>query len=616
MRKSTRVLKRLLSLFLVVLISINSYAAIVGDNDGAAFVTKAEFDSLRNTFDAQINQYNSSIDNKIDGAIGSYLAGVKTNDKPYVMMDDVKGSIGQDLRFRNTKSVGVNFSTQYIVNKEKTYSYKFTNKDLAGWKFEGSIANILSDYNGLRMVGIRMPSGSTYCAKVVLRQNKRTVTTLTTQSNSSCFVCLVGDTLVSSGSPMSISGHMMDTMPVDGQSYTADSTVTFNRTGGWWNANTWGNNSQQKYFVLDWENVIAVWSVARGMFVCWQAYTPSGVLSVSSTFPSSSGASYLGDAFLVPAKEEKNHAILSSSWTSAGSGNAWTALKLANGKYTLLDYRQMWPLVVLNYSSHWYKSFGEVTLAANVFNYTDAHSKTLSPPTSWGYATSGTRYTAYNESDNGGFWYMMLATLLQGTQQMQYVQTDQWSSDFNNSIKWIDVVNNPTAAASAISSNLTWAQSTHELEGFNQNLGAINMTMNGVQLSASTSNMDTFEHLYLTGIAGEVVYMGGGAPLMRMRAEQSTEYTVKMDLLSRNSSGTAANSTVTVRLSYKQFKDGNFAATTDRIYEANVSCNSSGKGTATFDITGIPKDSIVWYSLLSATQNYTAECTKCTVTIK
>ena len=79
MRKSTRIVKRLLALFLVVLMSINTFAAVVGDNDGAAFITKAEFDSLKNDFQSQLDRYNSSIDNKIDGAIASYLAGIKMN---------------------------------------------------------------------------------------------------------------------------------------------------------------------------------------------------------------------------------------------------------------------------------------------------------------------------------------------------------------------------------------------------------------------------------------------------------------------------------------------------------------------------------------------------------
>ena len=58
--------------------SINTFGAVVGDNDGAAFITKAEFDSLKNDFQSQIDQYNTSIDSKIDGAIASYLAGIST----------------------------------------------------------------------------------------------------------------------------------------------------------------------------------------------------------------------------------------------------------------------------------------------------------------------------------------------------------------------------------------------------------------------------------------------------------------------------------------------------------------------------------------------------------
>ena len=77
MNKSTRIVKKLLALFLVVLMSIESFAAVVGDNDGAAFITKAEFDSLKNDFQTQINRYNTSLDNKINGAIAAYLSGIK-----------------------------------------------------------------------------------------------------------------------------------------------------------------------------------------------------------------------------------------------------------------------------------------------------------------------------------------------------------------------------------------------------------------------------------------------------------------------------------------------------------------------------------------------------------
>ena len=69
-------MKRMVALSLVLLLSIESFAAVVSDNDGSAFITKAEFDSLKNNFQSQIDQYNTSIDSKIDGAIASYLAGI------------------------------------------------------------------------------------------------------------------------------------------------------------------------------------------------------------------------------------------------------------------------------------------------------------------------------------------------------------------------------------------------------------------------------------------------------------------------------------------------------------------------------------------------------------
>ena len=81
MINGTRIVKILLALFLVVLMSIESFGAVVSDNDGSAFITKAEFDSLKNDFQSQLNGYNTSIDTKIDSAIASYLAGINLSKK-------------------------------------------------------------------------------------------------------------------------------------------------------------------------------------------------------------------------------------------------------------------------------------------------------------------------------------------------------------------------------------------------------------------------------------------------------------------------------------------------------------------------------------------------------
>ena len=66
-----------ITLLLTIVLSINSFAAIVSDNDGSAFITKAEFEAMKNDFSKQVDNYNDSIDTKIDGAISAYLAGIK-----------------------------------------------------------------------------------------------------------------------------------------------------------------------------------------------------------------------------------------------------------------------------------------------------------------------------------------------------------------------------------------------------------------------------------------------------------------------------------------------------------------------------------------------------------
>ena len=76
-KNKRKMMKKAFCLIFAFLLSINSFAAVVSDNDGSAFITKAEFDSLKNNFQSQLDAYNTSIDNKIDGAIASYLAGTK-----------------------------------------------------------------------------------------------------------------------------------------------------------------------------------------------------------------------------------------------------------------------------------------------------------------------------------------------------------------------------------------------------------------------------------------------------------------------------------------------------------------------------------------------------------
>ena len=75
MKKIIRLAKNLIIVFVIILNSMSSYAA-VGANDGSAFITKAEFDALVNTFNEQMDGYEHSLVSKVDGAIANYLAGL------------------------------------------------------------------------------------------------------------------------------------------------------------------------------------------------------------------------------------------------------------------------------------------------------------------------------------------------------------------------------------------------------------------------------------------------------------------------------------------------------------------------------------------------------------
>ena len=77
-------IKRTIAILLIILLSMQSYAAIVSDNDGSAFVTKSEFEAMKKDFANQVENYNTSIDGKVDGAIAAYLAGIKTTKKTII----------------------------------------------------------------------------------------------------------------------------------------------------------------------------------------------------------------------------------------------------------------------------------------------------------------------------------------------------------------------------------------------------------------------------------------------------------------------------------------------------------------------------------------------------
>ena len=124
--------KKALCLIFAFLLSINSFAAVVSDNDGSAFITKAEFEALKDNFASQVDQYNTSIDSKIDGAIAAYLAGSQLQKKamekpilsgPIYTYDNTGDSTKMRYVYGPPAAVGTLKCAQWSDVSASTYPY-------------------------------------------------------------------------------------------------------------------------------------------------------------------------------------------------------------------------------------------------------------------------------------------------------------------------------------------------------------------------------------------------------------------------------------------------------------------------------------------------------------
>ena len=146
-----------LCLIFAFLLSINSFAAIVSDNDGSSFVTKAEFEAMKKSFAEQVENYNRSIGEKIDGAIAAYLAGIKLEKKEIVQTGfNLEGGTTNQVRFLGHTNNSWNFTNE-IYGNDKIYItmigtyqsspsfYVYDMYDI--WIFHGEYANTTDKSN-------------------------------------------------------------------------------------------------------------------------------------------------------------------------------------------------------------------------------------------------------------------------------------------------------------------------------------------------------------------------------------------------------------------------------------------------------------------------------------
>lgn len=157
-------IKKFLALFLLVLISIDSLAAVVSDSDGPAFITKAEFEELKLNFESQIDKYNASLDNKIDGAIASYLDGnhisVKQSIKQMDNYNTIRWMHGPYMYFTNRRFTEFSATEGKYVDTVKWQILKPENRrqtqsDAYAWCYD----NLRDNFSNYHVAFMLWPSG-------------------------------------------------------------------------------------------------------------------------------------------------------------------------------------------------------------------------------------------------------------------------------------------------------------------------------------------------------------------------------------------------------------------------------------------------------------------------
>ena len=149
---------------MVVLLSCESFAAVVSDNDGPAFITKAEFEELKFSFESQIDKYNASLDNKIDGAITSYLDGnhisVKQTIKQMDNYNTIRWMHGPYMYFTNRRFTEFSATEGKYVDTVKWQILKPENRrqtqsDAYSWCYD----NLRDNFNNYHVAFGLTPSG-------------------------------------------------------------------------------------------------------------------------------------------------------------------------------------------------------------------------------------------------------------------------------------------------------------------------------------------------------------------------------------------------------------------------------------------------------------------------
>ncbi len=470
-------------------------AAIVSDNDGSTFVTKFEFDTLKNDFANQIDNYSSSIDGKIDGAISAYLAGVTLAQPPENYWDKLTTSLGGNPMIFKNKFNEIDVTAifpEVNISIVRDLCAKGEWGITCGRRFfDGSWGNGTTDnttYDSVWLLGV----GGTNAGDYVETYIQRRLTML----------------------------RAPDT----------DHTDTLNQ------------------YETDLTEKSINWSEA----VAYCSFTNKKDIQASVT----------------------NNV--------AGAGKAFIYHRNANGNLYLKEFASsVYPVMDIDVWRHDYKdfSFNNTTTGQNNYNawYRNDNGKaitdatinvTATPREAYGAYEEGTKYDGY--STTSGTYISTNIIQLKATDGNDY-SLYQYGTDLNNQIYCLRDnarIEKETSTSSYTASGLTWIADYFNNYGKRKqtnNFNNLKLTYTKIKQNIEQLDPSGFVNTYATNVAGETVYLGGGAPILYTQdGDQDLKIKIKF-----SSNGTSTD-TVHYIVSDKQFVKGAVAPGADVYKEDDV----------------------------------------------
>ena len=587
MKRIKKITKKLMTTLLVVFISINTFGAIVGDYDGSAFTTKEAFEQLKSDFQGQIDKYNSSIDNKIDGKIASYIAGITMGAQPTLLLSNCRAAIGSNPFFRNSVlgQGSSTWTTALNVTKQKGYTARY----ILGKK--------LNSYNmALQFNGGGWRSFYLFEDETTTKGDNVTAGNYFSGnwSNNWCGVVNV---------------KTYDNPFVFRQKHVSNyGSYVYNDYDITWELPSktymnWSNEANGNFSLgFKKEKVVSVEFTGIG----WTGSEPENSLTGTQTRPQTTYTVH-------------NVSKVDSA-SRTGSGDCWQYRETPWGTRVLERYYQYWfPVQTLTLDYKTYRNFttvyteGAVTANAFLDNQTCTYTPSLTA--AYGTQTVGTKYSTPTTNNLVGYCQQNIV-LNKSTTDINQYETCQWGRLPVTTIYCS--VSEPTLSKS--STNL--ATSYTNLAAGSVNVAGVDHTVTGVtnnvyEITGTPENLalDSFEVNPYTGIAGETVYIGGGIPFAYTQtANPETTFTIEFATLAWGG-GLRPSTPLKWMLSTKQFTDGDYANASDKLAEGTVTTDSSGGCTVTTTINDLPANQLIWLNAYSTENMATVMWTDCSVTV-